>query len=71
MIRFAWPILATGFAIAIATGATAQSPQEWREDGGTQEAFALEQSYHGTRPGQGNRLPRVEELRNKPGGWVT
>jgi hypothetical protein len=71
MIRFASATLAAVSGLAIASGAAAQSPGDWREAGGAQEGLTLEQSYHGTRPGQGNSLPRVEELRNKPGGWVT
>jgi len=52
--------------------ALAQSQEEWREatdsEGG---ALMLEQTYHGTKPGSGNTLPRVEELKGMPGTWVT
>lgn len=34
-------------------------------------SLQLEQSYHGVTPGSGNQLPRVEELKGKPGTWVT
>jgi hypothetical protein len=71
MPRFPWPLLAAGLVTASATSGGAQTQQDWREAGGAAEPFTLEQGYHGTRPGDGNRLPRVEELRGKPGGWVT
>lgn len=52
--------------------ALAQSQEEWREavdSGGA--AVNLQQTYHGVKPGTGNTLPRVEEIKNLAGTWVT
>ena len=57
--------------LAAAQLATAQSPDDWREAGNSGDQLTLDQSYHGTIPGGGNTLPRVEEIRNLPGNWVT
>jgi hypothetical protein len=52
--------------------ALAQSQEDWREATGAEGgALYLQESYHGTKPGTGNTLPRVEELKNMPGTWVT
>ncbi|MBW2277293.1 MAG: hypothetical protein JRF63_07365 [Deltaproteobacteria bacterium] len=52
--------------------ALAQSQEEWREVADSEgNNLKLEQTYHGTKPGAGNTLPRVEELRGLPGTWVT
>ena len=53
--------------------ATAQSPKEWRAAEAQDEGSGVElgQKYTGVRPGSGNNLPRVEELKGKPGMWVT
>ena len=68
-------IVAAAAMVAVLVAAAlalAQSQEEWREvtnsEGGT---LALEQTYHGTRPGAGNTLPRVDELKGMPGTWVT
>jgi hypothetical protein len=68
-------VLAAGAMISVLVAAAlalAQSQDDWREatdgEGGT---LNLEQSYHGTTPGTGNTLPRVEELKGMPGTWVT
>lgn len=71
MIRFSWSLLTAVSMLLLASGATSQAGQDGREDGAGQEFFVLEQGYHGTRPGRGNRLPRVEELKGRAGGWVT
>jgi hypothetical protein len=53
--------------------AAAQTHKNWSEtktpDDNT--AMKLEQGYAGVKPGSGNNLPRVEELKDKPGTWVT
>ncbi len=63
----------TAVLLVLAAGlAFAQSQNDWStaqsSDG---EGIILGQSYHGTTPGNGNTLPRVEELKDKPGTWVT
>jgi hypothetical protein len=73
---FRWPIssiLIVGVLTAMAAVVQAQSREDWRatEDGEKAPPVSLQQSYHGVVPGSGNNLPRVEELRNKPGTWVT
>jgi hypothetical protein len=58
----------------LSAGATrAQSVEDWRqtEDAEKKPLPKLEQSYHGVTPGSGNPLPRVDELKNKEGTWVT
>ncbi|MBN2716743.1 MAG: hypothetical protein JXX14_12895 [Deltaproteobacteria bacterium] len=53
--------------------ATAQTPNDWRqttEDAQPQQ-LVLNQEYRGARPGTGNPLPRVAELREKEGLWIT
>jgi hypothetical protein len=60
-------------AIAV-TAAFAQTKEEWREAKEGDVAapqLVLEQSYHGTVPGMGNALPRVEEIKGKSGNWIT
>jgi len=71
-------ILAIGSAVAVlamlAVGhlALAQSQSEWREaTERPQPNLVLNESYHGTTPGGGNTLPRVEELKGKDGNWIT
>ena len=66
-------IAATFFLAVIAGGAFAQSTEEWRatEDGENASKVKLEQNYHGVKPGSGNNLPKVEELKNLSGVWVT
>jgi len=57
-----------------ASGVHAQTREEWRAAQGQtaeQPKLVLAQSYHGTRPGEGNALPRVEEIKGKEGNWVT
>ena len=58
--------------VLVAGLAFAQSQSDWltAQNSGS-EGLILEQSYHGTTPGSGNTLPRVEELKGKPGTWVT
>jgi hypothetical protein len=66
-------LCAASAAIAAAT-AIAQTQEEWRvakEGEGPSQALVLEQSYHGTAPGSGNQLPRVEEIKGKAGNWIT
>ena len=60
-------MLALGLTVGLA-----QAQDDWRagEPPGEQEV-KLKQGYTGVRPGSGNNLPRVEELRDKPGTWVT
>ncbi len=59
--------------LAMARLAPAQSSSEWRDarESGAAPAFTLVQSYHGTTPGTGNNLPKVEELKGKDGSWIT
>jgi hypothetical protein len=67
-------VIVTGAALAVlvSTG-YAQSPKEWRKTEkkpvATQEK--PKKPYEGVTPGAGNNLPRVAELKNKPGTWVT
>ncbi len=51
----------------------AQSRDEWRESykGEGKQPVRIEQTYHGVKPGSGNTLPKVEELKGKSGKWVT
>ncbi len=69
-------IIATVFTAAllvlVAGLAFAQSQNDWQTAQNPEgEGLLLGQSYHGTVPGGGNTLPRVEELKGKPGTWVT
>ncbi|MCK9459353.1 MAG: hypothetical protein M0R80_06910, partial [Proteobacteria bacterium] len=62
------------FAAIAVTTALAQTQAEWRdakEGEGSAQGLVLAQSYHGTVPGLGNQLPRVEEVKGKPGNWIT
>jgi hypothetical protein len=66
-------VCAVAAAISV-TAALAQTKEEWREakeGDGAAPKLVLEQSYHGTVPGMGNALPRVEEIKGKPGNWIT
>lgn len=63
-------------AVAILLGvghiAFAQSQEEWREAAEeTPPNLVLNESYHGTTPGTGNTLPRIEEIKTKTGNWIT
>ncbi|MBN2343626.1 MAG: hypothetical protein JXX29_19365 [Deltaproteobacteria bacterium] len=50
----------------------AQSTDEWRKaTENNQPKLELSQNYHGTKPGDGNTLPKVEELKGKDGLWIT
>lgn len=51
----------------------AQSQKEWRqtENKTTTSPKIVTPHYDGVTPGSGNNLPKVEELKNKPGTWVT
>ena len=66
-------IVFTGALLIMVAGlAFAQSQNDWQtEQGSDGEGIVLGQSYHGTTPGSGNTLPRVDELKGKPGTWVT
>jgi len=66
-------LLAAAAAIVCATALHAQTVEDWRatEKGAEKPKPKPEQSYHGVTPGSGNSLPRVEELKNRPGTWVT
>jgi len=66
-------VCALAAAVAV-SAALAQTKEEWREakeGDGAAPVLVLEQSYHGTVPGAGNGLPRVEEIKGKPGNWIT
>jgi hypothetical protein len=70
---FVITVCAVAAAVAV-SAALAQTKEEWREakEGeGASPKLVLEQSYHGTVPGTGNALPRVEEIKGKPGNWIT
>lgn len=57
-----------------ASDASAQTQQDWRsakEVAPAATPLVLAQSYHGTKPGEGNALPRVEEIKGREGNWVT
>ena len=53
--------------------AAAESPEDWRktENPTPEQTPQLRQHYTGVSPGEGNRLPRVEELKSKGGVWLT
>jgi hypothetical protein len=52
--------------------AKAQSVKDWRKATETEQPqFKLIQSYNGTTPGTGNSLPKVEELKEMDGSWIT
>ena len=55
------------------SAALAEGPDEWRktETPAAEQKITLRQHYTGVKPGQGNNLPRVEELKGKTGTWVT
>ncbi len=61
-------LLAWGMTIA-----TGQTRKDWRAAGTpeNEQGVKLKQKYTGVTPGSGNNLPRVEELKGKPGTWVT
>jgi hypothetical protein len=61
------------FLTVLGSSVFAQSTEEWRatEDGDDTSQVKLEQNYHGVTPGSGNNLPKVEELKNLSGVWVT
>jgi hypothetical protein len=70
---FVITVCAATAAVAV-SAALAQTKEEWREakeGDGSAQMLVLEQSYHGTVPGTGNALPRVEEIKGKPGNWIT
>ncbi|MFO8070677.1 MAG: hypothetical protein R6V85_02270 [Polyangia bacterium] len=72
MIRPNLTALAMACAVlGLAALAWAQQQEQGRQAGSRQEAPLLGQSYHGTRPGGGNTLPRVEELKGLSDTWVT
>ena len=56
------------------SSAKSQSRADWRateKKSQTQAPQKHTAQYDGVTPGSGNNLPRVEELKNKPGSWVT
>jgi len=58
--------------LAAAHMAMAQSQEDWREASEQPPSnLTLNESYHGTVPGTGNTLPRVEEIKTKAGNWIT
>ena len=59
--------------VSFAQESLGQSVEEWRatEEGEDIPKETVDQNYEGVTPGSGNTLPRVEELRGKPGTWVT
>jgi hypothetical protein len=60
------------FLLAASHIALAQSQEEWREASEQPSPdLVLNESYHGTVPGAGNTLPRIEEIRTKAGNWIT
>jgi hypothetical protein len=76
MTRNKAAVLTVGALIASAVSvqlAIAQSKDDWRDATAEtqQPKLMLSQSYRGTRPGDGNNLPRVTELKEKSGLWIT
>jgi hypothetical protein len=72
--RFIAACAALTLGFAVASAAVAQSVEDWRKTEEPAPAAAplvLVQSYQGVVPGAGNTLPRVQELKGKPGIWVT
>jgi hypothetical protein len=72
--RRIWHIIgATFFFTILGNVVFAQSTGDWRasEEGDKNAQIKLEQNYHGVKPGSGNNLPKVEELKNLTGVWVT
>ena len=73
-VRFVLTTLLTVvFLVSIANESRGQSVEEWRatEEGEAPREVIRDQNYEGVTPGSGNTLPRVEELKGKPGTWVT
>jgi hypothetical protein len=67
-------VLSSMIVASAASTALAQTQDDWRAaqaQSGEPPKLVLEQSYHGTTPGAGNALPRVEEIKGKEGNWVT
>jgi hypothetical protein len=72
--RFIAACTAAALGFVSASAAVAQSVDDWRKTEQPAPAAAplvLVQSYQGVVPGSGNTLPRVQELKGKPGTWVT
>ncbi|MDD5307875.1 MAG: hypothetical protein PHU25_11195 [Deltaproteobacteria bacterium] len=72
--RFIAACVAAALGLGFAQAADAQSVEDWRkteEPAQTAAPLVLVQSYQGVVPGSGNTLPRVAELKGKPGIWVT
>lgn len=61
------------FITTVSRMVLAAGPTEWRktESETPEQTITLRQHYTGVKPGEGNNLPRVEELRGKAGTWVT
>lgn len=59
--------------LMVSTMVFAESPDEWRKTEGEipEQKITLRQHYTGVKPGEGNNLPRVAELKGKTGTWVT
>ena len=74
IVKHAAALLVCGMGLFGLVGrAAAESPEEWREteNQAPEQKMTLRQHYTGVKPGEGNQLPRVEELKNKGGVWVT
>ena len=61
--------LATVASIRFATAQATDDAMRYANSG--QSVLTVSQSYRGTRPGTGNPLPRVAELQQKQGLWIT
>lgn len=59
--------------VSVENLAWGQTRDDWRATENIDEAKKpqIEEPYHGVTPGSGNNLPKVAELKNKPGTWVT
>jgi len=65
-------VIALGLLSVSLTKVYAQAQKEWRAtEEGTTTKIKVNTDYAGTKPGSGNNLPRVEELKSKSGIWVT
>jgi hypothetical protein len=63
-------VMATLLSLPVAGLVYAQSEQ-WRQASEQKPELTISQKYNGTKPGTGNTLPKIEEIKNKDGAWIT
>jgi hypothetical protein len=71
-LRQTTQLLCAMVPLILCAEALAQGPKEWRqtETDTSSPTLTLRQRYTGVVPGQGNSLPRVQELKEQEGTWV-